>query len=75
MEQPQIRLMGAAEVRRALGGVGETRGRQITGRSDFPRPLAELDMGKVWWADAVEAWIAVNRKQISEPAEGEPDAG
>ena len=67
--------MGAAEIRRALGGVSETRGRQITGRSDFPPPLADLEMGKVWWADAVEAWIAAHRRPVAEPTEGEPDAG
>lgn len=65
--------MGAAEIRRALGGVSETRGRQITARPDFPAPLADLEMGKVWWADAVEAWIATHRRPLAEDPEG--DAG
>ena len=71
------RLMGAAEIREALGGVGETRGRQIMARPSFPRPHANLKMGKVWLAASVQAWIAENRKPaaIAEPPEGEPDAG
>ena len=65
------KLMGSAEIRIALGGVGETRGLQITGRPDFPRPLKRLAMGQVWDGDEVEAWIAEHRiKDVDD--EGEP---
>jgi hypothetical protein len=65
------KLMGAAEIRTALGGVGETRGIQITSRPDFPRPIRTLRMGQIWDGDEVEAWIAEHRRPADD-AEGEP---
>ncbi len=68
-KRPDIRLMGSAEIRVALGGVSRERVYQITQRRTFPAPLAELAMGNVWWADDVEEWIAANRPQIAEDPE------
>ncbi len=53
--------MGAHEVRLRLGGVSRQRVYQITHRSDFPAPVADLVQGKVWLGDDVEGWIARHR--------------
>lgn len=50
------RLMGATELRRRIGGSRE-RVRQLTLRSDFPRPVEVLRQGRVWLEDEVEDWI------------------
>jgi prophage regulatory protein len=55
------RLMGAYEIRVRLGDLSETRGRQITMRPDFPRPVKVLAMGQIWDGAQVEAWIAEHR--------------
>lgn len=55
-----MRLMGTAEIARALG-VGRQRAYQLTRQKGFPDPLAKLEMGNVWDGDAVERWIADNR--------------
>jgi prophage regulatory protein len=62
----RIRLMGSGEIGRALGGVSRQRTYQITQRRGFPEPLAKLDMGYVWLAEDVEAWIAENRDKLAE---------
>lgn len=64
--------MAIGEIRGRLG-VGETRARVIVKRPGFPEPVWELSTGRVWLADEVEAWIAANRPDVAEPAEG--DAG
>ncbi|MEV4705502.1 hypothetical protein [Actinoplanes sp. NPDC049316] len=63
MRHPKLRLMGAHEIRVRLGFLSRQRVYQITSRKDFPRPAAELDQGKVWRGEEVEAWIAVHRPQ------------
>ena len=60
MSKP-IRLMGAHEIRVRLGGVSRQRIYQLTSRADFPAPAADLQQGKVWLADDVEAWIVERR--------------
>ncbi len=67
----KIPLMGAAEIRRRLGGLSENRIYQLTSRKDFPDPVAELEMGRDWHRDDVEAWIKVNRPKLAEEAEGD----
>jgi predicted DNA-binding transcriptional regulator AlpA len=57
-----IRLVGAHEIRMRLGGISRQRVYQLTGRADFPAPVADLAQGKVWLADDVEAWIAGRRR-------------
>jgi len=59
------KLMGAAEIRAALG-VGKTRLRELQRRPDFPRPIRHLTGMKIWDGVAVEAWIAVHRKPADE---------
>lgn len=55
------RLVGAHEIRVRLGGISRQRTYQLTSRADFPKPLAELQQGKIWSAADVEAWIAERR--------------
>jgi prophage regulatory protein len=61
MAEARLHLMGAHEIRVRLGGVSRQRTYQITSRADFPEPLAELEQGKVWRAEDVEAWISAHR--------------
>lgn len=60
--------MGAMEIQQRLGT-----SRQwtyvLTGRRNFPEPVAELGMGKIWLADDVEAWIRANRPELAEEPE------
>ena len=58
--------MGAHEIRIRLGGVSRQRAYQITSRSDFPKPLADLAQGKVWLAEDVEAWMKVHRRDLDD---------
>ena len=51
----QLRLVGRGELRR-LFGVSATRTIQIAERPDFPAPLDELSVGKIWALDDVVAW-------------------
>ena len=60
MDGEPLRLIGAHEIRDLLG-VTRQRVYQLTGRSDFPKPVATLAQGKIWAVDDVEAWIGVHR--------------
>ena len=51
----QLRLVVRGELRR-LFGVSATRTIQIADRPDFPPPLDELSVGKIWALDDVIAW-------------------
>lgn len=64
----RVRLMGAAEIARALG-VGRHRAYQITKGKGFPDPYQTLIMGSVWDAGEVEAWIRANRNAIAQDPE------
>jgi predicted DNA-binding transcriptional regulator AlpA len=55
-----LRLVGAYEIRDLLG-VSRQRVYQLTGRADFPEPVAHLTQGKVWTLDDIEAWIKEHR--------------
>lgn len=48
-------LMGSAEIG-SLFGISRQRVQQLVAKPDFPKPLADLAMGKVWSADDVRAW-------------------
>lgn len=50
-----MNLVGAAEIAEMLG-VSRQRVTQLTGRADFPEPVARLAMGKVWRLEDVEEW-------------------
>lgn len=61
-------LVGLAEIRRMLGGISRQRAFQLTSSGDFPKPEADLAMGKVWSADKVRAWAAKhNRTVVDDP--------
>ncbi|MEV6638075.1 DNA-binding protein [Actinoplanes sp. NPDC051470] len=67
-----IRLMGMHEVRMLLGDVSKQRAYQITNKTHFPKPAADLAQGRIWRAEEVEAWVAEHRHRLGEPAEQEP---
>lgn len=48
-------LIGAAEIGE-LFGVSRQRVQQLVNRPDFPRPIVELAMGKVWDGEDVRRW-------------------
>lgn len=49
--------MGIAEIAKRLK-LSTSRAFQIAAtHADFPEPVAELKMGRVWTASSVEAWI------------------
>ncbi|MEV6343108.1 DNA-binding protein [Actinoplanes sp. NPDC051851] len=50
-------LMGVQEIARRLA-VTRQRVQQLTERADWPDPVDELAMGRVWLASDIEAWIA-----------------
>jgi prophage regulatory protein len=56
-----MRLVGAHEIRIVLGGISRQRVYQLTMRADFPAPVADLALGKVWLADDVDAWDKARR--------------
>lgn len=66
-----IPLMGTAEIRIRLGGISSQRVDTITRKAHFPRPVAELIMGRVWHREEVEAWIGLHRPDLAEDAETE----
>ncbi len=49
--------MGTAEVA-ALLGVSRQRVLQLAEADGFPKPVAVLTMGKVWYAPEVAEWLA-----------------
>ena len=60
MNGKPLRLIGAHEIRDLLG-VTRQRVYQLTGRSDFPKPIARLAQGKIWAVEDVEEWIGTHR--------------
>lgn len=62
------KLMAAAEIGRLLG-VGRTRVKVLARRADFPAPLDDLDVGRIWLAEDVEAWAREHRAEIAEDPE------
>lgn len=55
MAEPRTRLVGRGELRK-LFGVSYTRAVQIAAQPDFPEPLDELSVGKIWLLDEVMDW-------------------
>ncbi|MBB3099296.1 hypothetical protein FHR83_007002 [Actinoplanes campanulatus] len=72
MDLDDVRLMGTAEIARALG-VTAARVSQIADsrKLAFPAPRWELKAGRIWLAQDVEAWIAEHRPALAEDPEGE----
>jgi len=52
-----VRLAGIEEVQHLLLEISKDRVRELTFRSDFPQPAAELAQGDIWLRDDVEAWL------------------
>jgi hypothetical protein len=52
-----VPLAGIDEILDLLVTISRDRVRELTFRSDFPEPAAELAQGDVWLRDDVEAWI------------------
>ena len=50
-----MRLVGRGELRKLLG-VSHTRVVFLANQPDFPTPLDELSVGKIWALDDVMAW-------------------
>ncbi len=50
-----LRLVGRGELRKLLG-VSYTRTVYLADQPDFPAPLDELSVGKIWALDDVLAW-------------------
>lgn len=68
--------MAMAEIGRRLG-VGRTRTKSLIARPDWPAPHDVLDVGRIWLAEDVEAWIAQHRQPIEDGEDDEagPTAG
>ncbi|MEU4562754.1 DNA-binding protein [Actinoplanes sp. NPDC023936] len=61
MTSDHIALMGTREIAVRLGEISRQRVHRLIGRATFPAPVAELNQGRVWLAEEVEAWIAAYR--------------
>lgn len=64
-------VAGTFEISRRLG-VSRQRVGQLTARADWPAPLIELAMGKVWRIQDIEAWVREHRPELGESTEGQP---
>ena len=52
-----VPLAGIEEILNLLVKISRDRVRELTFRSDFPQPKAELAQGDSWLREDVEAWI------------------
>jgi hypothetical protein len=52
-----VPLAGIEEILDLLVKISRDRVRELTFRSDFPEPAAELAQGDIWLRDDIEAWI------------------
>jgi predicted DNA-binding transcriptional regulator AlpA len=59
-------LMGPAEIAKLLD-VSRQRVTQLVAKPDFPEPVADLAMGKVWLSADVRAWGVRNGRLKTEP--------
>ncbi len=62
-------LVSRVEIAQMLG-VSPQRVHQLLQTGDFPEPVADLAIGKVWRREDIEAW-AERTGRTSRPAEGE----
>ncbi|WIM92573.1 DNA-binding protein [Actinoplanes oblitus] len=64
MKRTKHRLMGTHEIQIRLGGeLSRQRINQLTAKTHFPKPIAELKQGRVWLAEDIEDWIRLHRSQ------------
>ncbi|WP_240669911.1 hypothetical protein [Actinoplanes solisilvae] len=60
IEEPgEISLMGVVEVRARLGVTTGEFG-SLSLDASFPEPVADLDSGRIWLTEDVEAWISTH---------------
>ena len=59
-------LVGVAEIRDLLVHVSRQYVLELTLRSDFPEPAAELAAGDVWSRADVDAWIDEHREAVAD---------
>jgi prophage regulatory protein len=65
----KLRLVGLAEIAKLLA-VSKRTASRYAARDDFPKPVAELAMGPVWLAEAIEDWIATTPVRRGRPSAG-----
>lgn len=53
-----MRVVGISEIARLLRVSPQRAGQIARDYADFPAPTANLAAGRIWDADAVQAWIA-----------------
>lgn len=58
-------LVGAAEIGRMLG-VSRQRVQQLIKSRDWPQPVVELDMGKVWNRSDIRAWARDHHRAVAD---------
>lgn len=58
-------LMGMAEVRARLGYSRQWTS-VIVNRRDFPEPVLELEMGRIWLAEDIDRWAAEHQGDVAD---------
>jgi predicted DNA-binding transcriptional regulator AlpA len=58
-------LVGPQEVCEILG-VSRQRLQQLAARPDFPEPVVELALGRVWETEAIRAWAEKTGRLVQE---------
>lgn len=72
---PRLRLVGRGELRKIFG-VSYTRTVYLADQPDFPPPLDELSVGKIWALADITAWAARKGRTLHLDAlDPEPAAG
>jgi prophage regulatory protein len=61
MPSTNARLWGAHEIADALG-VSKQRAHVLMRHQTFPDHVQQLNQGRIWWRDEVEAWITAYRR-------------
>ncbi|MEV6636581.1 DNA-binding protein [Actinoplanes sp. NPDC051470] len=62
-----VRLVGAREIRTMLAPIARRRFYKLAKRRGFPAAAATLAQGRLWRAEEVESWIALNRRPSPSP--------
>jgi prophage regulatory protein len=58
------RVVGAQEMALLLN-VNRQRVYQLSQKAGFPKPMASLAMGKVWWLHDLESWAASKGRTLN----------
>lgn len=62
----QLALVGVGEIHQDLvAKISIQRVRDLTLRSDFPKPAAELAEGDVWILEEVQAWLVEHKAAVA----------